>query len=215
MISDLGITDAYVLSSTGTAKWKLTARYSGSLVGGGGVTEVPIREERLRFNQIQKSIFAVPAFDGVHVNTKRFIEANADEDDKGGFLRDQVENWGPENEDTAGALLLWDLVSAGVKEQLLFQPVVIVTDTASLGYAWNIGFTNYGRIFSTNSMLADADIGAGWQSNLPNETSTTTGFEYGWLKSPPEIVNAGSNRSQLVQEYIYGKWSTAMYGELL
>jgi hypothetical protein len=210
ILPDIGIPDSYLLSPTGTAKWRLTARYSGASTGEGGTTEVPIHEERLRFNQIQKSIFAVPAFVSVDDEIKRYIEGNADEPDDDGALRNYVELVDP-----ALALTLWDLVSAGVKEQTIYQPVVVVTDTASANYAWNVGFTNYGRIFSTASMISDADLGASWQGNLPDETSSTSGFEFGWLKSPPEIVNAGSTRSQLVQEYTYGLWATVMYGDLL
>lgn len=206
-LATIGNPDSYLMSPTGAgAKWQLVARYGQNTEEGG--SEVPTTEERLRFNRISKSIFASPRYAAVAEETKRFIEANANDDDVNGTKRQYVEDTGD-----ADALLLWDLVSSGVKEEIVYQPVVIVTDTASADFPWTIGFNDYGKIFTTAGMIADADLNSGWASNLPAETSPDAGFVFGWLKSPPEIVTAGGNRSQLVQEYEYGLWSLALYDE--
>jgi hypothetical protein len=207
----VGDADSYIYGQSGDgATWQISARYGRNTEEGG--TETPVGEERLRFNQIQKSIFDVPVFASVRESTKRYIQAYADNADDDGELRNQIEIDPLDGDD---ALALWDLVSAGVKEQIVYQPVVIVTDTASASYAWNIGFDNYGRILSTAAMISDADLESGWVSNLPSDTSPDPAYVYGWLKSPPEIVSAGGNRSQLVQEFIYGLWAKALYGDLI
>lgn len=208
-VAGIGNADSYLMSPTGGgAKWQLVARYGQNIEEGG--EEVPVREERLRFNQVGKSLYLSPRFENVPRKVKRYIKANVDEADDSGVKRAKVVS-------DAGAygLLagdLWDLISEGATEETVYQPVVTITETASAEFAFNVGFANYGRIFTTAGMISDADLVAGWKSNLPDSTGVLGDSTlYGWLKSPPEIVTAGNNRSQLVQEYTYGRWTTKLY----
>lgn len=191
----------YTKDPEGGDVWGLTARFSS--VTEEGTEEVPVREERLRFNFVQKSIYSHPQF--AELNDQELLEVrNAVEE--GRLLNPPLD---------AGGLMqvLYDLASSGVDSWTIYQPTVIVTDTASAGFAWNVGFDDYGMIFSTADMIADADLNSGWANNLPTGGTAPDGFIYGWLKKPPEIVTVAGNKTQLVQEYEFGLWSDVLYDE--
>ena len=59
-------------------------------------------------------------------------------------------------------------------------------------------------------MIQDAILASGWKANLPDYATDLSGFVYGWLKKPPEIVSVGGNKTQLVQEYEHGLWATVL-----
>lgn len=189
--------DNYIIEPEGNGVFTLTARWSNNTSEGG--SETPVREERLRFNEVQMPIERSPEFSAltsyqIDVVRKRFEE---------------------QPEETNSSLLplqqvLLDLKRNGINSYNVYQPTVIVTDTASASYPWNIGFTNYGYTFDTPNMILDAALTSGWKNNLPNDTYSGSGFLYGWLKKPPEIVTVAGNKTQLVQEYVYGLWATAV-----
>ena len=187
--------DNAIQTNIGGGKWQVTARFGNAAVEG-GVEEV-VREERLRFNITQVSIFRHP------VLTASLTTAQIT------FVRKYVES----NEaitfsfPTAAQRTLYELAKAGVDSFPVYQPIVVVTDTASRDYPWATEFAYYGYTFSTAGMIQDAYLTSGWKSRLPNDTSNLTGFIYGWLKKPPEVVSVGGNKTQLVQEYEYGLWA--------
>lgn len=190
--------DDYTKDPEGGARWSLTARF-GSFTEE-GTEETPVTEERLRFNDIQKSIYAHPTFSGLSQEQLEAVRRAVDDNNGAAFSVTLQQT-------------LYDLVISGIDSFHVYQPTVIVTDTASENYAWDIGFSDYGKIFTTTSMIADAELGAGWKANLPNDTGAPSGFIYGWLKKPPEIVSVAGNKTQLVQEYEYGLWSDVLYDE--
>lgn len=188
--------DDYTKDPEGGGKWSLTARFSAFTEE--GTEETPVSEERLRFNDIQKSIYAHTTFAAL---SQEQIEA----------VRRAVEDINGASFSVPLQQTLYNLVISGVDSFHVYQPVVVVTDTASANYPWNIGFADYGSILTTAEMIADADLNSGWKANLPGNGSPPSGFIYGWLKKPPEIVTVAGNRTQLVQEYEYGLWSDALY----
>jgi hypothetical protein len=186
----------YTKDPEGGGVWGLTARFSS--VTEEGTEEVPVREERLRFNIVQRSIYSHPDFSSL---TTEQVEA----------VRSAI---GDVNGATFSAPLqqtLYDLLLNGVDSWTVYQPTVVVTDTAGATYAWNVGFASYGKVFGTTAMIADAALASGWKSNLPEDTLSQAGLIYGWLKKPPEIVTVAGNKTQLVQEYEYGLWSDVLY----
>lgn len=161
--------------------------------------EVPVHEERLHFNRVTKSIYNHPNYADITPATMALI-------------RQAVDNRQTVPASLVGAALeLYELAVAGVESFTIDVPVVVVTDTASAGFLWTIGFSNVGKIFSTDGMIADADLNSGWADNLPQDNAAS-GFIAGWKKGPPEISTVGGNRSQLVQEYEYdAAWVEALY----
>lgn len=188
--------DSYQKTPEGSGKWSLTARFNAFVEE--GTEETPVSEERLRFNEVQKSIYAHPDFQSL---SQTEIEAvrQAVQDSNGASFSAPLQQ------------VLYDLILSGIESFLVYQPTVVVTDTASEGFAWNIGFSDYGKIFNTAQMISDADLDSGWKNNLPGVGGAPSGFVYGWLKKPPEIVTVAGNRTQLVQEYEFGLWSSALY----
>ena len=193
------VCDSYLKSPMGGGKWTITARFGAFTLE--GVEETPTSEERLRFNVVQKSIFTNPELTGgltayqIQV-VRKYVDDRLPVPESASFLPAQTE--------------LYELAMAGVDSYPVYQPVVTVTDTASALYPWTIGFANYGYTYSTAAMIQDAELTSGWAANLPSETSSLTGFTYGWLKKPPEIVTVAGNKTQLVQEYEYGLWADAL-----
>jgi hypothetical protein len=188
----------YTKDPEGGDVWGLTARFSS--VTEEGTEEVPVSEERLRFNFVQKSIYLHPDFAGLGSEKIQAVRSAVDSGAETLFI-DIVQD------------TLYNLVLNGVDSWTIYQPTVIVTDTASAGFAWNIGFDDYGMIFSTVNMIADADLNSGWANNLPTGGTPPSGFIYGWLKKPPEIVTVAGNKTQLVQEYEFGLWSDVLYDQ--
>lgn len=191
--------DYYIIEPAGGGKFNLTARWSTN-TGEEGIPEPPVREERLRFNETLKSMYSSPAFSSLTNDEISAVRAAVESSDGAAFSVPLQQT-------------LYDLIMVGNDSFPVYQPTVIVTDTAGADYNWNIGFANYGRTFDTANMIADAALTSGWASNLPNETSSDSAFIYGWLKKPPEIVTVAGNKTQLVQEYVYGYWAVAVLPE--
>lgn len=187
--------DNYIIEPEGNGVFTLTARWSNNTSEGG--SETPVREERLRFNEVQKSIYSSPEFSSLSTEQIAAVRSAVESPEGAAFSVPLQQT-------------LFDLIMAGIDSYNVYQPTVIVTDTASASYPWNIGFTNYGYTFDTPNMILDAALTSGWKNNLPNDTYSGSGFLYGWLKKPPEIVTVAGNKTQLVQEYVYGLWATAV-----
>lgn len=182
------------------ATYTLTARYASSTGDPTDPVDVPVHEERLHSQVITTSIYNHPQFSDVAVETKNDIRR---------YIEQQVDL--PFEITVPAELLLLSLLKIGVTDYLLDQAVVVVTDTASASYPWNIGFNNLGKIFTTPQMISDAGMVSGWKSNLPDSSGSPDGFLYGWRKGAPEINTVGGNRSQLVQEYTFGLWDLDIY----
>ncbi len=195
--AELGVTvDFYQKSPEGGGVWSLTARYSAFTEE--GTTEVPVREERLRFNQVSKSIYSSPRFASLPREALDEVREAVDD-------RTTLPSPSLPLQDA-----LYNIAKSGVESFAVFQPSVIVTDTASASFPWDIGFESYGFTYDTVNMIADAALTSGWKANLPADTSALAGFVFGWLKKPPEIVSVAGNKTQLVQEYEYGLWAEAV-----
>lgn len=179
--------------------YTLTARFAGADPTD-PQADVPVREERLHCNRVTKSIYEHPNFAGIAANTK---------DDIRRYIDQGVEL--PFEITVPNEVALLELLKSGVTDFVIYQVVVIVTDTASASYPWNIGFENVGVVLSLASFLADANLQSGWADNLPDTNDPPAGFAYGYLKGPPEITTVGGNRSQLTQEFEFGLWSTELY----
>ena len=201
---------------------ELRVRYAVSQPGG-VEPEIPVREERLHWNRPTQSIFKSPRW-GTGQPTGGIDNYAMDALRKA--IEERVERKDMETRTFKGstgiptlfgndALLLYDLHLAGVESAYVYQPIVIVTHTASVAFQWTPSFVYYGWVFTTRAlMIADAGLVSGWKANLPNETSPKARFTYGWLKSAPEITTVAGGRTQLIQEYEYGLWSDDLFQDL-
>ena len=187
--------DNAIQTNIGGGKWQVTARFGNAAVEGGA--EEVVREERLRFNIAQKSIFSHPVLTaGLTTAQIKLVRKYVESSEEVTF-----------SFPTSAQTTLYELATAGVDSFPVYQPIVVVTDTASRDYPWATEFAYYGHTFSTAGMIQDAYLTSGWKSRLPQDQSNLTGFIYGWLKKPPEVVSVGGNKTQLVQEYEYGLWA--------
>ena len=188
--------DNAIQTNIGGGKWQVTARFGNAAVEGGA--EEVVREERLRFNIVQKSIFTHP------VLTELMTISQIND------VRKYVDSKETPQSFSGDQQVLYNLAIRGVDSYPIYQPIVTVTDTASRDYPWATEFAYYGYTFSTAGMIQDAILASGWKNRLPDDSSSLAGFIYGWLKKPPEVVSVGGNKTQLVQEYEYGLWSTSL-----
>ena len=188
--------DNAIQTNIGGGKWQVTARFGNAAVEGG--FEEVVREERLRFNIVQKSIFTHP--DLTELMTPEQIRE----------VRDYVDSRATPPAFSGDQQVLYNMAIRGVDSYPVYQPIVVVTDTASRDYPWATEFAYYGYTFSTAGLIQDAYLTSGWKNRLPQDQSNLTGFIYGWLKKPPEVVSVGGNKTQLVQEYEYGLWATVL-----
>ena len=182
-------------------RWELEHRLTD--VFGETPPEATTRVERLRYNKISKSLINHPFMAGLSVEAKDTILRMADhsiEEDLDGMT-------GLTAEERAIA----ELLVKGEDHFQLWQPTVIVTETSIYNHPWTIGFANMGRVFTTAQMRSDAALISAWQSNLPQDGPDPSGYQFGWVKSSPEIETAAPDRSQLVVEYEYGLWNSILY----
>lgn len=119
---------------------------------------------------------------------------------------------------TGDALELYKLIAKGVQSVMVFQP--ILRHTLSVSNRWEVAasLTNIRKIISTTSMSGLENI-PGWiYQSMPDEIPAighATTLNYGWFKMPPSITVVAYNRTQIVQEWQYGLWSTLLYGPAL
>lgn len=216
-LGELGSPSSYVRDHNGPA-WELRVRYADNS-GTTGDPEIPTREERLHWNRPTQSIFKDPRWATITDAEMAALRKALDERVELGALSVRTFQSPPFDASGQGftttfstlGKTLYSLMLAGVESSIVYQPVVIVTQTASAAFAWTMNFNHYGWLFDTVSMRADAGLTAGWAGNLPEETSPKTGFIFAWLKSPPELNTVAGNKTQLVQEYEYGLWPEILF----
>lgn len=116
------------------------------------------------------------------------------------------------------ALTVYKLMQAGVKSALVRNPTLRHTQTVSQYWTVPASQTRVGRIISTASMTSLEFLPTGLLFNLPTLTPAsfqTIAVAYGWLKHDPTIQQVAFKKWQLIQEYEFGLWATAIYGAVL
>jgi hypothetical protein len=164
------------------------------------------REERLHYNRISKPLINHPSLAAVSRENKDQI-------------RRMAELTIPLDWEAIGILLagnpdglaIADLIFKGEDHFIVNQATVTVTLTSVFNYTWTLSFINVGRVFTTAQLRSDAALISNWALNLPQDSPDPAGYQYGWVKHPPEIQTAAGDRSQLVTEYEYGLWNSILY----
>ncbi len=186
---------------------KLTARFSTN-VGAGGGTEVPTNTWEFFANRVEKDLLES---DLASVATISKAEK--------AVIKGAIAN--NENPSLAGAAgTIFDLEQIGVRARIQFAPILKNTKSVSTAYAVKASLTNVGKIISPTSIGTLESIPNTVLFNLPNDVWSGTGvipaptptMAYGWLKFHPTIQVAAYQKTQIVQEWVYGLWSTFLYG---
>lgn len=120
------------------------------------------------------------------------------------------------------ALTVYKLIQAGVKSVYARNPTLRHTQTVSRYWTIPASQTNVGRIISTSTMMLTTGNGesvpSGLLFNLPSLTPAnfqTIALAYGWLKHDPTIQQIAFRKWQIIQEWEFGLWATALYGSPL
>lgn len=116
---------------------------------------------------------------------------------------------------TGNAQTLYQLMLSGVRSYRINQPTLRVSKIVSGSYGVQASLSNVGRIISTNTLSIQESIPNTILFELPNYTSSKTGFSFGWYKKFPTVQQSGGNRWSVSQEWEYGLWVPFLYGAVL
>jgi hypothetical protein len=118
-------------------------------------------------------------------------------------------DFGDPNADALLALMI-----KGVRSFRVFAPVLRVSKLVSNTYAVQASQTNVGRIISAATLASQESVPTRLFT-LPSNVSGKVGFAYGFYKNFPNIQQATAGRWQVSQEWDWGLWATAIYGNVL
>ena len=115
----------------------------------------------------------------------------------------------------ANALTLYNLMKAGVTDSIVRAPNLRHTQTVSFIYPITLAKLNVGRIISTATLLTLENTPTWATAGLPTDVPpsfVTIATAFGWYKNDPTIQQIAGQKYQIVQEYEYGLWATAIWG---
>ena len=187
-------------------KYQLKARYSDNQSGTGN--ETPVDEVRLHGNRVMQPIYDHPKYAAVTAEEKRTIR-NA--------IQNPTPGDDPEDDLSVLGFELYNLLLLGVAHFIVYQPILVRVRIASATFDFthetNTAYEKVGRIIKPASISADAALGDNAYFGLPAAGDDIAGKAWGWLKHYPEYTQAAGNKGVLTQEWEFGLWSTAIYGD--
>lgn len=113
------------------------------------------------------------------------------------------------------------MIHNGAQDRIMFVPTLRSSKVVSANYQVKAALTNVGRLITTPTLKTQEAIPDGILFNLPEDTYEgglyfhTSDFAYSWLKNYPVVQVAGRGNFTIQQEWVYGLWSTAIYGAAL
>jgi len=119
------------------------------------------------------------------------------------------------------AYVVYALELHGVRSSYKFVPTIRHTQTVSSNWTVKASLANVGRIITTPTFTTLEALPAWVLFNIPSDAwtgnATDLGFNlaYGWLKMYPTIRGAAFQKIALEQTWVYGLWSTFLYGNPL
>jgi len=116
---------------------------------------------------------------------------------------------------TGNALTVYQLMLGGQRSVRLNVPNLRVSKLVSGSYPVKASLTNVGAIITTNTLIIQEAIPSTILFNLPNLSTTKSGFAYAWYKKHPNVQQAGGIKWNISQEWEYGLWPTFVYGTAL
>jgi len=128
----------------------------------------------------------------------------------------------PNAVNTHGCLTILQLLLRGQTSFPVFAPVLRFTQTVTSEYAIQASLLNARRIISTGTLPTLESIPNGLLFSLPNDSNPPVqnilgpgDLVYGWFKVFPTVRQIARLKWNIVQEWQYGLWPVAIYGELL
>lgn len=115
---------------------------------------------------------------------------------------------------TGNADLLFTLLLKGTNAYLTSQYVLRRTEIVSSKYQVKVAFNQIDSIWSSAQIVTVEAPPAELLfsiSNIPIPDSQS-GYQWGWLKKSPTVMQASGNRFQITQEWWLEQWSTYLYG---
>jgi hypothetical protein len=188
----------------------VTARYPLT-IGGAGGTETPIDTWEFFASAVEKDfmqadIAAIEAMNDADKYQLENLIANPP------ATPADVPAWNT----TLGADL-YTMYRAGVRSVLQNAPALRHTQTVSNQYTVAASLTNVGKILSTSTLVTAESLPSGVLFNMPIDVSTrsASSLVYAWFKHHPTVRAAARQKMQIEQEWVYGLWSTILYGAAL
>ena len=121
-----------------------------------------------------------------------------------------------------GCYSLLTLILRGQSSAPVFAPTLRFTQTVASQYAIQASLLNAGNIISTGSMALLENIPNGLLFSLPANPNPPNQFlsipgdlVWGWFKDFPTVRQIAKLKWNIVQEWQYGLYPVAVYGELL
>lgn len=148
----------------------------------------------------------VPIVNSLSTRTKTLIEARMKNPTSTQPLTDPSEV-----SQLANATKVYNLLRRGEDSKKLFQPIVKRTITVSSLFnnlTWTLD--NVGNVVSRDVLINNFGVPARYQGLIPSSTTTTStdgvSTFTGFLVYQPNVVDVAGNRSQISQEFEFGKW---------
>ena len=225
MLGELATADNWELDHDGN-RYTLKVRYATAQDD--NQVETPIDEVRLHANRSTASIYSAPAFQIVPAAFIRAIRRALQnpEDTSPGLANVAVQiGVAPDSDEVAAGYKLYNLLLDGVEHFVRYQPVLVRVFVASSEFSFTAAYDNVGSVLTNTTLASDANVNpAILKINLPTSGATSGGvvhggeaaraiYKGGWLKHFPEYTWAAGNKGVFSQEYEFGLWSTALYGE--
>jgi len=121
-----------------------------------------------------------------------------------------------------GCFSVLTLILRGQSSAPVFAPTLRFTQTVSSQYAIQASLLNAGNIISTASMSMLNSIPSGLLFSLPNNANPPNQYlnisgdlVWGWFKDFPTVRQIARLKWNIVQEWQYGLYPVAVYGQLL
>lgn len=132
-------------------------------------------------------------------------------------IRDAVNSPDPDNPPTLSgdAETIYKLMLSGMKSFTVNVPTLRKSVVVSNRSQIRASLTNVGKIISTTTLRLQEEIPTSILFDLPDLTTSRTGFAYGWFKRHPTVQHSGLDRVTISQEWTYGLWPTIIYGDPL
>ncbi len=119
----------------------------------------------------------------------------------------------------ANSLTIYSLMKSGLSDYPIQSPVLRHTQTVSAEWPITLSKLNVGKIISTNTLFQLETVPywavTGLPTDAPPAFSDGKLFAFGWFKDAPTIQQIANRKNQIVQEFQYGLWPTAVFGALL
>jgi hypothetical protein len=200
------------------ATWKITRSFTGAKdtlearipmpvnLFGTNEPEIPVDEWELFSQDVEKEM----------IESNSTVVESLTENERAG-LKQYIIDPGP---DTIPARLpgsnldkLVKLAIAGVHSIVVSVPTLRHTQTVSANWTTKAAMTNVHKLFTTAALMTSEGVPSDVLFDMPQEVSVRADQTFAWMKKYPTVRISSKNKRQIEQEWVYGLWSTLLYGD--